>query len=192
MTEQNILKDGIVTFFSRKKEYKSLSNFWENDVSIEDGYSKRDYESGEHCFHGEKYTRLGELCEDLDRRKKLLNYGTTFQKPSSYKSGAIAKRMGGKNGLLLNSEELKLWITISAEVQYKICKWKFDNYREVKEDLLKSENKILIHPAMRCNQENIVNKLWEGKAVIIDKKIKVLGGNLLGKIWMELREISQV
>ena len=37
MTEQNILIDGIINFFSGKREYRSLSNFWEKDVIIIDG-----------------------------------------------------------------------------------------------------------------------------------------------------------
>jgi hypothetical protein len=29
--------------------------------------------------------------------------------------------------------------------------------------------------------------LWEGKGVVCDGKIEVIGGNMLGKLWMELR-----
>lgn len=93
-----------------------------------------------------------------------------------------------KKGLLLHSEELKLWETISIEVQDKICKWKFENCEEVRQDLLKSGNKILIHPAMRCSQAVLEkSRVWEGKGVVIDGKVVILGKNLLGKIWMELR-----
>jgi len=109
-------------------------------------------------------------------------------KPSQYKTGAVAKKMGGKKGLLLNNIELQLWISISIDVQRKICLWKFNNYEEVREDLLKSVNKILIHPAMRCSEEKIkTTRIWEGKGVVIDGKIVVLGKNLLGNIWMEYR-----
>ena len=93
MTEQNILRNGVINFFSGKKEYRSLSNFWENDVVIIDGDKKRVYESGEHCFHGEKYIRIGELSEDKTRKKALLDYGSTFMKPSPYKTGEITKKM---------------------------------------------------------------------------------------------------
>ena len=186
--EKNILKNGVINFYSGKKEYRSLSNFWENDVSIIEGDIKRIYESGEHCFHGEKYIRLGEICEDKNRKKVLYDYGKTFMKPSQYKTAAIAKKMGGKKGLLLNDIELKLWINISIDVQHKICDWKFNNYDEVKNDLLKSGNKILIHPAMRCSEEKLkTTRIWEGKGVVIDGKIVVLGKNLLGNIWMQYR-----
>lgn len=188
MTEQNTLSNGVVNFFSGKKEYRSLSNFWENDIVIVDGNKKRIYESGEHCFHGEKYIRLGGLCEDETRKRVLLDYGNTFMKPSNYKTGAVAKKMGGKKGLLLDTAELKLWSGIGIVVQHEICNWKFNNYEEVKQDLLKSGTKILIHPAMRCSQEKLeTTRLWEGKGVVIDGKILVIGKNLLGKIWMEYR-----
>ena len=190
MSEQNILSSGVINFFSGKKEYRSLSNFWENDIIItdkEDKDKKRIYESGEHCFHGEKYIRIGNICKDETRKKTLLNYGSTFMKSSLYKSGAIAKQMGGKKGLLLNNIELKLWASISIDVQHEICSWKANNYEEVKKDLLKSENKILIHPAMRCSQDKLDNRIWEGKGVVIDGKIVILGKNLLGNIWMEYR-----
>ena len=52
------------------------------------------------------YIRIGELCEDETRKKSLLDYGSTFIKPSPYKRGETAKIMGGKKGLLLNSIEL--------------------------------------------------------------------------------------
>ena len=188
MTEQNILSNGVINFYSRKKEYRSLSNFWENDVIITFGDETRTYESGEHCFHGEKYIRLGEICEDESRKKNLLDYGARFTKPSPYKTGVLAKKMGGKKGLLLNNIELKLWTTISIGVQHEICIWKVNNYEEVRNDLLKSGNKILIHPAMRCSQEKLeASRLCEGKGVVVDGKIVILGKNLLGNIWMEYR-----
>jgi predicted NAD-dependent protein-ADP-ribosyltransferase YbiA (DUF1768 family) len=185
MTEKKILDEGVVNFFSGKKEYRSLSNFWENDVVIE---GQRVYESGEHCFHGEKYIRIGELSESEDRKAQLLEYGKTFLKPSQYKGGGAAKKMGGKRGLLLNEKELNLWEAISEEVQYNICRWKLENYEEVRNNLLKSGNKILIHPAMRCSQEKLERtRIWEGKGIVIDGKIVVLGKNRLGNIWMQFR-----
>lgn len=109
-------------------------------------------------------------------------------KPSQYKTGAIVKKMGGKRGLLLGSEELKYWDRKSIEVQYEICSWKIEYYDEVRGDLLKSRGKILIHPAMRCSEEKLEKtRIWEGKAVVRDGKIVVLGKNKLGNIWMELR-----
>jgi len=180
MTEKKLLEDGVVTFFSDKKEYRSLSNFWERDVTI----AETVYESGEHCFHGEKYRRIGELCEDEKRKKELLEYSSKFMKPSQYKTGTEAKKMGGKKGLLLTSTELRTWDSLSITVQKEICKYKYENYEEVRHDLKKSAGKILVHPAMRCSEEKLKTRIWEGRAVIRDEKIVILGGNMLGNIWL--------
>ena len=185
-----MIEDCVIHFFSGKKEYRSLSNFWENEVSILDSDENiiRVYESGEHCFHGEKYIRLSEVCEDENRKKILLEYGKNFVKPSKFKNCVEVKRMGGKKGLLLNNEELKKWIRISIDVQREICKWKYDNYEEVRDDIEKSGDKILIHPALRCSEKKVESRIWEGRAILDDEgKIKILGKNLLGNIWMELR-----
>ncbi len=167
----------MITFFSGKKEYRSLSNFWEKDLTV----NGRVYESGEHCFHGEKYTQLGELYGS----EKLIEYGKTFQKPSAYPV-AMAKRKGGKKGLCLTLEQLKDWYGISLEVQRQICLAKLQE-EEVQADLRKSGDKLLIHPAMRCSEEKVKERIWEGRAVVVDDKLVVLGGNRLGQIWMDLR-----
>jgi predicted NAD-dependent protein-ADP-ribosyltransferase YbiA (DUF1768 family) len=184
---KKLLDNFVISFFSGKKEYRSLSNFWENDVVII-ANENRIYESGEHCFQGEKYIRLAEICEDNNRKGELIDYGNKFMKPSLYKTSASAKKMGGKNGMILNNEELEKWAIISIDVQNIICNWKFANYEEVRNDLLKSEKKILIHPAMRCSVEKLENnRIWEGRAKIIDGKVVILGKNLLGNIWMKYR-----
>ena len=97
--------------------------------------------------------------------------------------------MGGKKGLLLTNDELKLWNSISIDVQREICDWKFDNYEEVRNDLVKSGTKILVHPALRCSEAKLKDRFWEGKAVVKNGQVEVLGSNLLGKLWMELRSV---
>ena len=184
MAEKKILNNGVVNFFSGKKEYRSLSNFWEREVIIG---QERIYESGEHCFHGEKYIRLGEECQDECRKQVLLEYGKSFLNPSQYKTCTLAKKAGGKKGLLLSEMELQQWTIISIEVQRNICIWKFENFVEVRDDLIKSKNKILIHPAMRCSEEKVKERIWEGKAIVRDGEITILGKNMLGNIWMDLR-----
>lgn len=166
-----------ITFFSRKKEFRSLSNFWEKEITV----NGRVYESGEHCFHGEKYTQVGELNEN----QTLIEYGKTFQKPSFFPP-AMAKQKGGKRGLSLTLEQLKDWWRISVKVQTQICEAKLHE-EEVLSDLRKSGNQILIHPAMRCSDEKVEGRIWEGRAVLVDGQMVVLGGNMLGKIWMDFR-----
>ena len=189
--EKKILSDNVINFFDRKEDYRSLSNFWPCDVNIIHYDNYLTYESGEHCFHGEKYREIGNLSKNEDRKKQLLEYTSKFMKPSPYKTANDAKKMGGKKGLLLSGEELKLWSSISVNVQREICDWKFDHYEEVRNDLIKSGTKILVHPALRCSEDKLKDRLWEGKAIVTGGKVEILGRNLLGKIWMELRSVME-
>jgi predicted NAD-dependent protein-ADP-ribosyltransferase YbiA (DUF1768 family) len=70
----------------------------------------------------------------------------------------------------------------------EICKYKFENYEEVREELVKSRGRVLIHPAMRCSEEKVRTRLWDGKGIVVDGKIEVIGRNMLGNLWMEWRE----
>jgi predicted NAD-dependent protein-ADP-ribosyltransferase YbiA (DUF1768 family) len=166
-----------INFFSGKKAFRSLSNFWEKDVVV-DG---RLYQSGEHAFHGEKFIQLSLHIEDQLRAAQLMDYGATFLKPSLYSTPEMAKKMGGKKGLTLNQEELWRWSKMSEGVQREISLFKLQ-YEEVRQDLILSKGKLLIHPAMRCSHPE--KCIWEGK--FVDGTI--IGGNLLGKIWMEFRD----
>ena len=38
------------------------------------------------------------------------------------------------------------------------------------------------------DEENLKHKIWEGKGIVVDGKIVILGKNKLGNIWMELRD----
>ena len=185
ISEKKILENNVINFFNKKKNYRSLSNFWECDVIIEED---RLYESGEHCFQGEKYIQLSKLCNNKTRKNTLFLYGCKFTKPSLYKKCNDVKKMGGKNGLKLSDDELFLWNKLSIDIQEKISRYKLEKYEEVKIDLLKSIGKILIHPALRCSEEQIKYKIWEGKGIVSNGEIEVLGKNKLGNIWMSLRD----
>lgn len=142
-----------ICFFFRKKKYQSLSNFSPYPVIID---NSRKYLTGEHAFHGEKYFLLGQTSNDSQRKNKLLSHSKKFLDPSIYDTSLKARRAGGKSGLALSVDELLLWDTINEEVQRKISNWKVEKYPEVKRDLLDTENKILIHPVMRCSLEKII------------------------------------
>jgi predicted NAD-dependent protein-ADP-ribosyltransferase YbiA (DUF1768 family) len=171
-----------IHFFSGKKEFRSLSNFWEREVEV----GGRTYESGEHAFHGEKYRLLAEECEP-ERKQLLFEYSQNFLKPSPYKTGAAVKRMGGKKGLALSPDELSKWYILSLDVQRDICRWKLEHDEQVREDLKKSGTQLLIHPALRCSEEKVKDRIWEGRCVLVDGKEVILGQNRLGNLWMELR-----
>jgi predicted NAD-dependent protein-ADP-ribosyltransferase YbiA (DUF1768 family) len=186
MSDNKLLKQRVMNFFFKKEEGRCLSNFWKCVVRIEDGGEVREYDSGESCFHGEKFVRVGKLCNNENRKNELIEYGNRFLKSVCEKDGGLIKKMGRK--FVLSNEELNLWYRMSVDVQIEICKYKYENYEEVKEELFKSKGKILIHPAMRCNEEKVKGKIWEGKGIVVDGVVKVIGGNMLGNLWMKIRD----
>ena len=83
MSDKKILTAGVMNFFFKKEECRSLSNFWECDVRIVDTNGDvREYESGECCFHGEKFIRVGLLCADENR--KITNVNGTITHDHKY------------------------------------------------------------------------------------------------------------
>ena len=186
ISDKKLLMEGVMNFFFKKEEGRCLSNFWECVIKIEDGDEVREYDSGESCFHGEKFVRVGKLCENGNRKMELLKYGSRFLRGVCEKDGGVIKKMGRK--IILDKDELNLWYKLSIKVQKEICKYKYENYEEVREVLEISKGKLLIHPAMRCSEEKVKNRLWEGKGVVVDGKIEVIGGNMLGNLWMEIRD----
>ena len=90
--------------------------------------------------------------------------------------------------MLLSGVELGRWESLSIHVQFEICQWKLRNHARVREDLLSSTGKILIHPALRCSEDKLASRIWEGRAVVKDGRIVVLGRNALGRMWMQLRD----
>ena len=181
--DKKILEASIINFFGKKKEYQSLSNFSALEAFI-DGF---EYDSGEHCIQGEKYRFLGNICEDIKRKELLLSYSEKFRKGSVFGFGAAVKRMGGKNGIKLTDAETALWQTVCVDIQRQICEYKFDNYEVVRDDLFKSRGRLLVHPAMRCSDARVLCNMWCGRAKIVDGKVEVIGKNILGVLWMELR-----
>jgi predicted NAD-dependent protein-ADP-ribosyltransferase YbiA (DUF1768 family) len=186
MSDKKLLTNGVMNFFFKKEEGRCLSNFWECVVVIKDIGEVREYDSGESCFHGEKFIRIGKLCEDENRKRLLLEYGGRFLRGVCEKDGAVIKKMGRK--FILSKEELQLWGKLSIDVQKDICKYKYENYEQVRDELVKSKGKVLVHPAMRCSEEKVMSRLWEGKAIVVDGKFEVIGGNMLGRLWMKIRE----
>jgi hypothetical protein len=148
----------------------------------------RVYMSGEHAFHGEKYWELSQVCMDDDRKKQLMDYSKKFLKNGCFKTPIDAKRGGGKKGLLLNPDEIRVWTNLCIGVQNKICKYKFENDEIVRNDVIRSIGSVLIHSAMRCSDEKVRERFWEGRWVVRDGVGMVWGRNQLGRCWMELRD----
>ena len=177
----------MFTFFGKKKEGRELSNFYKERVTV-DG---RHYSSGEHAFHGSKYIEISKVL-DGKRKLEFEEYGKKFEEEGEFgmmEGNEVKKRGGkGKDGKKLNEEEVGIWTKRSVEVQEKICMYKVENDENVKKVLLGTTSKILIHPAMRCSEEKVKDKFWEGKGIMKENgEIVVLGRNMLGSIWMDVR-----
>ena len=187
---ENVKKEKMFfNFFSKKKEGRELSNFYEGVVVLDD---ERTYGSGEAAFHGSKYMKVGDTTNEPNRKQELYEYAKKFelgQEFSSLPENEIKKRGGkGKQGMKLGLNEIKKWEEGCLDVQREICKYKYENDDNVRQVLDSTIGKVLIHPAMRCNREKVKKRLWEGRGEICDDKLVVLGGNMLGNIWMEIRD----
>ena len=90
----------MATFVIRKTEFRSLSNFYKCKVVIFDSENgDRTYESGEHCFHGEKYFRLS---KNSSRPEILKQFSFKFLSGGNLQEPIDAKR----TKLMLTKEEM--------------------------------------------------------------------------------------
>jgi predicted NAD-dependent protein-ADP-ribosyltransferase YbiA (DUF1768 family) len=152
----------------------SLSNRWPCRVICQ----TREYVSGEHAFHGEKYFRLAQLSADTGRAKQLLEQAALFVGDNNTQT--LAHTGGGSASFRLTKLERAAWSEISVYVQTEICRWKAAHCREVQEDLFVSGNRILVHLPKGTKPG-----FWDG--VPVSGNIQVIGGNMLGYIWMDVR-----
>ena len=169
----------------------SLSNRWPCRVVCQ----TREYASGEHAFHGEKYFRLAQLSADTGRAKHLLEQAALFVGDNN--TLTLAHTGGGSASFRLTKLERAAWSEISVYVQTEICRWKAAHCREVQEDLFVSGNRILVHLPIRRSRVGSKSgtksgskpDFWEGKARVhpVSGNIQVIGGNMLGYIWMDVR-----
>jgi len=164
-----------------------FSNF--ADLSLEVADNRR-YSNGEAAFHGEKFHRVAKKVASTHRKRELEEYADTFLEPAFAGEPAKAKVHGGKRGLMLTKDEQAMWQEMCVDAQREISIGKFEEHAVEREALAQSGNKILVHSAARTVEKDIPKLFWEGKAVIQPdtKDIVVLGGNHLGKVWMNMRK----
>ena len=172
MSEMKYLK-----FWSKGKKGRALSNFAELSVVI-DG---REYKTGEHAFHGNKYFTSAQLYDEKKKRKqKLLDYANKFVgDDSEFETALDAKKGGSKTKFTLKDNEIEAWKDNSIETQKIINKYKYETYPEVREVLEKYSYHILLHQDNRAKEDTI----WGAR--IVDGVM--IGQNLLGKMWEETR-----
>jgi len=196
--EDKAIIDSNVAYFlgKTKGDIKLLSNFAKCEINIDNIL----YPSGEHAYHGEKHRQLSLLSQDPKRRDALFKYSEKFTSTGDFKDlfNGKVKEKGGKSEteLPLSKIESKTWDEIYLVTQRKICRWKYDMCPGVKQALANTGNKLLVHLASRKNafqvskNPKLNNGLAnaEGICIVENGKVKVLGLNMLGKIWMEIRD----
>ena len=176
----------IFNFNGRSKEGGVLSNF-HKELVVVDG---KKYPSGEAAFHAAKYFEASKRVGDGKRKAELIEYGEKFEVGGAFgeMSSLEIKRKGGKKeGLALTASDLANWSQTGVAVQRKICRYKFDNDIKVVQCLKNHMTKVLVHPS-RVSDAKIVGMTWEGRGKIVNGEVVVLGGNVLGNLWMEMRE----
>lgn len=154
------MNNNIIDFFYEKEEYPRLHNFWECQlVLVDEEGNMREYSSGEHYLHGEKFIRIGKECKEMNRQKELIEYGNRFTIDGPYDKFISSHVKKMRKGLPLYKEELELWNKLTQIVQQEICNYKFYNYEEIRNDLEKTKGKI-----------------------------ETINRNLLSNIWMKIRD----
>ena len=188
--------DDYISFNSKSKNIESrlLSNFDNSVPVVIDG---RVYPTGEHAFQGCKFIESAQICDESERKDLLLRHATRFEGESLssclIKSAGDAQRAGKRNALPLTEDEVRNWSDKMLHIQYAICKEKVNKIPEVARYLLSSENKYLVH------QERLTGWPLHGGGFLKpenspfqDGRRWLKGNNVLGKVWMSIREeISQ-
>lgn len=169
-----------IKFFSKSKDerVRALSNFAELDVVLGDKH----YKSGEHAFQCEKYLCAAGTTSGEERKEKLINH---VKKIEACASALHAKQLGSKSkGMKMTETECKEWNKSSIYIQFKICESKLERHECVREIL--RENMDEPEPALFLHQENRGKApYWGGR---IDKNTgELIGKNMLGKIWTEMK-----
>jgi len=183
----------VQRFFFLKAELRSLSNFALIPVTL-DG---RNYATGEHCFHAHKYLHAASQSASAARAAELRAYAARFQTgrcTAIGTNGIDAKRAGGKKGMALSDLEMRTWLPTGEAMQLRICRDKVARCAEVRADLLKTGDALLLHQDNRAKPDTP----WGGKIPNLKEKLSqaqpikypddVIGQNRLGQIWMKVRE----
>ena len=155
-----------------------MSNFYQGEVVV----NGRRYPGGEQAFHGEKFQLIARSeTMPLSMQKGMLQHASKFQ---SVADPLMAKTMGGKGkkGYKLLPEQLSEWDQGGADrVQLEICRYKLRHDTIVRDVLIASGTRPLLHQDNRAKQ----NCVWGGR---IDKDSGALiGNNKLGKAWVMMR-----
>ena len=170
-----------INFTYRNKIEGCLSNMSSHPVML---FGKQ-FSMGEAAFHYAKYYIVAnDPATDAARKKVLLTHADLFLVTGH--TGPQYKSLGGKSksGMPLTSAELQIWSRECDRVQLEICKYKLLTYAGIKSVLMKTTGIVLIH-SCRTAAEKMSSEHWCGR---MTDDGKIIGDNMLGKIWMSLRD----
>lgn len=168
-------EENNIMFWSGKKQFSELSNFYQHPITI----NGRTYKGGEQAFHGEKFRTVAYFEKDEQVKKNLIKHAKKFL---SISDPVEAKKIGGKGkgGYELSSEQINIWNSKAEKIQIAICLEKLKDPAVV-EALKNSGNKNLYHYSFKARP----GEIWGYKK---NKTTgEEIGQNKLGKIWMVLR-----
>lgn len=144
-------KEKIYAITSFKGKYDFLSNFYQTPIKYED----IEFPSSEHAYQAAK---------TLDKKER--------ERIAKISSPAIAKKEAKK--LKIRSD----WESVKKDIMFDILKIKFSN-RELQEDLLRTENAILIEGNWWADT------YW---GCIVKHEHELSGDNTLGELLMKVRD----
>ena len=181
--------DSIIKFYSKTNgPAKILSNYDTTKPFVIDTI---EYHNGEQAFQAMKFNIIAKNTPPGHRRNKLLSQVSKIMKTTIPNDARMLGRpitkadfKTKKNTYLtrinLTEDEQNIWQRENKNVQMKISMAKLNQIPILREYLLSTQNKYLLH------QENKTkNPIWGGR---IQKNTgELIGKNELGKIWMMIR-----
>lgn len=190
-----------MTFYSKSANVHArlLSNFSTNAICIDfsclcgEHMDIATYPSGEHAFHGGKFKIISAqpgVCGA--RQAELLEYSRLFEgnklKDCHFKSSADAKKAGGKSGIRLTEGELRNWDAQSILLQEQICREKLKDPATL-QFLLSTEDQYLVHFERATGWPRYGAMVLAAENSAYNDGLRWMkGDNLLGEMWMKLRE----
>ena len=135
------------------------------------------YSTGEHAYQSEKFFHVSKYASD-SRQSALIHHA---HKIKSAKTPQEAKLLGSESSFQLTDIEIEKWNNEKEDIQEKICRYKYENYNEVKHILQNTTDYLLYNDNTKLNTVSY----WGGH--INPKTKRVIGKNKLGYIWMKIR-----
>lgn len=163
-----------ISFNSKSSDQRAryLSNFIGCEITIPFQTGEiLTFPTAEHAFQASKFYLNG-----------YYDYARTFTNKTM--SPVDAKKTG--KSLRLNEEQLKLWASLVKDVQIFICWEKIKNTPELKEYLISTDGFYLLHHEAFGKWSEYGGVFLE-KSPYGDNRLWLKGNNLLGVIWMGIR-----